>query len=75
MRIWDSLNYIEIKNFHEHKADVLALCASNVGKDTLYATGVDSKIIAITKTEAKGWVYTSCTRGQSHDISSLLLTK
>ena len=69
--IWDSINMIETARFSEHKADVVALCAGPSGKDTLYATGIDSKLVSFAKTESKGWIYTSCIRGQSHDINAV----
>ena len=75
VRIWDIVNCVETTKFHEHRADILALCVNHTTQDHLYATGVDSKVISITKTDSKGWVYTSCTRGQSHDISSLVVSK
>eukprot|EP01022_Parablepharisma_sp_SALTPOND_P024943 TRINITY_DN562_c0_g1_i6.p1 TRINITY_DN562_c0_g1~~TRINITY_DN562_c0_g1_i6.p1 ORF type:complete len:538 (-),score=34.43 TRINITY_DN562_c0_g1_i6:5528-7141(-) len=71
--IWDSINFIETARFTEHKADITALCAGDKGKDTLYATGIDSKITSMAKTESKGWVYTSCIRGQSHDINAICM--
>jgi len=70
--IWDSVNFIELVNFKEHKGDVTALCAE--AENSLYATGVDSKITAMSKVESKGWIYTSCIRGQSHDINSLCMS-
>lgn len=70
--IWDSTNFVELAHFREHRGDITALCP---GPDnSLYATGVDSKITAMSKVESKGWVYTSCIRGQSHDINALCLS-
>eukprot|EP00826_Nyctotherus_ovalis_P059134 TRINITY_DN8199_c0_g1_i20.p1 TRINITY_DN8199_c0_g1~~TRINITY_DN8199_c0_g1_i20.p1 ORF type:complete len:650 (-),score=99.46 TRINITY_DN8199_c0_g1_i20:24-1973(-) len=70
--IWDSTNFIELAHFKEHRGDITALCSGP--ENSLYATGVDSKITAMSKIESKGWVYTSCIRGQSHDINALCLS-
>jgi len=72
--IWDSINYIETARFTENKSDITTICTSNQINDCIYATGVDSKIISLSKIESKGWVYTSCIRGQSHDINAICLT-
>lgn len=75
--IWDLKFGTLIKSFNHLKADILAL-AVNAKYDTVYATGVDSRVISMTlqtdsETGREEWVLSSIYRGQSHDIKSLVL--
>lgn len=92
--IWDKKSGNSLKVFSELKGDVLAI-AVNQDQKTIYASGVDSKVICIREVQlsnkkkqhhmhvigennrvhggaAKDWVYSGNTRGQSHDIKSLI---
>jgi len=78
--IWNRKSGICLKTIEELQADVTTLCVS---KDTIFASGVDSKIISmrlvkeegiVGRTEApKSWIYAGNIRGQSHDIKSICL--
>lgn len=83
-----------MKVFSELRGDVLTL-AVNYDQKTIYASGVDSKVVCIRQVQLskkqmhhipkvigqdnsgrmdinKDWVYSGNTRGQSHDIKSLI---
>jgi len=62
-------------SFAEHEADVLAI-AVNEGEDTIYASGVDNKIISIRKVSPTGkerWVLSKKARDHTHDVRALAL--
>lgn len=66
-----------MKSFNHLKADILAL-EVNHKLQTIYATGVDSRVVSISlledvETSNKDWVLSSIYRGQSHDIKSLIM--
>lgn len=75
--IWDSKFGTLVKSFNHLKADILAL-EVNHKLQTIYATGVDSRVVSISllediETSNKDWVLSSIYRGQSHDIKSLIM--
>ena len=93
--MWDKRSGNSLKTFKESKGDILTLSA-NQDQKTVYASGVDSKVIWIRQVNLsnnkqkhytakiigyeendrldidKDWVYLGSTRGQSHDIKTLI---
>lgn len=87
--IWDKKSGNSLKVFSELQGDVLAMDINHDQK-TIYASGVDTKIVCIRQVQLatkqkhhvigakssvdveKDWVYSGNTRGQSHDIKSLI---
>lgn len=63
-----------LKSIHFHQSDILTLI-TNSTKNTVYASGSDSRIISIENLNDKeeNWMLTSQDRGQSHDVYSLVL--
>ena len=60
-----------LQSFHEHKADVLALAASEDGMH-VFASGVDSRIAKFSYEEStRKWVYTYSHRPHTHDVLTL----
>ena len=62
-------------SFAEHEADVLAI-GVNEGEDTIYASGVDNKVISIRKVGTGNkdrWVLSKKMRDHTHDVRALAL--
>ena len=71
--IWDAKFGTLIKKFSHLKGDINALEVSKAHR-AIYASGADSRVVSLQLEEEKEeWVFASITRGQSHDIKSLVL--
>jgi hypothetical protein len=68
-RVWNAAHGISLYQNKQSQYDLLCLCTSN---GTVYATGVDSKICSYQRQANNDWVASSSTRGQSHDVRSIL---
>ena len=76
IQLWNSKHGTLRQSFQLHLADVLTL-AVNEEEDTIYASGVDHKLVRLQKLKDKkgGWVKTAEVRQHSHDIRSIALSK
>ena len=77
LSIWDIEFGTLIKQFNNLQADILSI-AINPTFETIYATGVDSRVLSIElrrdeDANSSDWILSSIYRGQSHDIKSLIL--
>ena len=75
--IWDMQFGTLIKSFNHLQADILTLAVNPV-HHTIYASGVDSRVLSISlktdqDSQAEDWILSSIYRGQSHDIKSLVV--
>ena len=70
--IWDAEFGTLVKQFKQLKGDVNAL-EVNEDFSSVYASGVDSRVVTVQLKDEREWVFASIFRGQSHDIKSLLL--
>ena len=75
IQLWNSKHGTLRQSFQLHLADVLTL-AVNEEEDTIYASGVDHKLVRLQKLKDKGgWVKTAEVRQHSHDVRSIALSK
>lgn len=74
--MWNSQYGTLKQSVQIHKADVLTI-AVNKAEDTVYASGVDHKILRLKKVKSKGkkWVKTGEVRSHTHDVRSLALSE
>jgi U3 small nucleolar RNA-associated protein 4 len=70
VKFWEGKYGTLLTSFTDHEADILALVAV---QDSIYASGVDSKVVKFSLTDDK-WVLASKARGQSHDVRALAWT-
>ncbi|CAB3981633.1 U3 small nucleolar RNA-associated 4 homolog [Paramuricea clavata] len=75
-QFWDGKLGTLIKSFNVHIADVLAVCV-NQKEDTVYASGVDNKLVQFKlitdKDGSKTWSRSNSTRAHTHDIRALAM--
>ena len=75
VNLWNGVHGTLTKSFHSHKADVLTI-AVNVQEDTIYASGIDPKILKIQKLkEERSWVMAGDVRFHTHDVRCLAVSK
>ena len=76
IQLWNGKHGTLRQSFQLHLADVLTL-AVNEEEDTIYASGVDHKLVRLQKVKDKKgtWVKTGEVRQHSHDIRSIALSK
>ena len=70
--VWDAEFGTLVKQFKHLKGDVNSL-EVNEEFSSVYASGVDSRIVTVQLKDEREWVFSSIFRGQSHDIKSLVL--
>ncbi|XP_048576519.1 U3 small nucleolar RNA-associated protein 4 homolog isoform X2 [Nematostella vectensis] len=75
-QFWDGNQGTLLQSYNTHKADVLSICV-NEAQDTVFSSGVDSKVVQFkltaTKGENKEWTKASVSRPHSHDIRALVM--
>eukprot|EP01102_Stenamoeba_stenopodia_P021466 TRINITY_DN8652_c0_g1_i1.p2 TRINITY_DN8652_c0_g1~~TRINITY_DN8652_c0_g1_i1.p2 ORF type:complete len:875 (-),score=212.31 TRINITY_DN8652_c0_g1_i1:56-2680(-) len=74
-QFWDGVNGVLLQSFKEHRADVLAVVASDAG-DAVFSTGIDHKVslfVRIADDNQSKWVYSDSHRSHTHDIRALAL--
>ena len=76
IQLWNGKHGTLRQSFQLHLADVLTL-AVNEDEDTIYASGVDHKLVRLQKVKGKKgmWVKTGEVRQHSHDVRSIALSK
>ena len=76
IQLWNGKHGTLRQSFQLHLADVLTL-AVNEEEDTIYASGVDHKLVRLQKLKDKkgAWVKTAEVRQHSHDVRSIALSK
>ncbi|GIM15061.1 hypothetical protein Vretimale_17826 [Volvox reticuliferus] len=81
VQMWDSRFGTLLQRFTQHRADVLALAATEDGA-TVFAAGVDSQVAMFTLVSGgegagahhvESWVYTHYKRPHTHDVRALAL--
>ena len=75
VRIWDGKFGSQLKAFHLHKKDVLALALS---KGKIYSSGVDGQVNLLTnegKDEEAKWMFKGKKRPHSHDVLALAIAQ
>ncbi|KXZ42516.1 hypothetical protein GPECTOR_139g672 [Gonium pectorale] len=76
--MWDARFGTLLYRFTQHKADVLALAATEDGQ-TVFSAGVDSQVAMFTRVAAsspdmpESWVYTHYKRPHTHDVRALAM--
>ena len=76
IQLWNGKHGTLRQSFQLHLADVLTLAVSEE-EDTIYASGVDHKLVRLQKLKDKkgAWVKTAEVRQHSHDVRSIALSK
>lgn len=75
-QFWDANVGTLLQGFKSHEADVLAICV-NAKEDTIYSSGVDSRIVEfkfIQNKEDSEWMLAKGVKAVSHDIRALAIS-
>lgn len=75
VQLWTGKHGTLRQSFQLHLADVLTL-AVNEEEDTIYASGVDHKVVRLQRVKSKGnnWVKSGEVRQHTHDVRSIALS-
>ncbi len=74
LQIWDGVNGVMMSSFAQHTADVLAIVASK-DEDSIFAAGVDSKVICVKRLRPPSSSSSSSSRNKSPLPSSSSISK
>ncbi|KAG2432290.1 hypothetical protein HYH02_013013 [Chlamydomonas schloesseri] len=78
VQMWDGRFGTQLARFNQHRADVLALAATEDGS-AVFAAGVDSRVAQFARVagsapgQPDGWAYTHYKRPHTHDVRALAL--
>ena len=75
-QLWNGKHGTLKQSFNLHLADILTLAVSR-DENTIYASGIDHKIVKIQKVRSKGgtWVNAADMRPNTHDVKAISLSK
>ena len=75
VQLWNGKHGTLQQSFQLHLADVLTLAVSEE-EDTIYASGVDHKVVRLQRVKSKGnsWVKSGEVRQHTHDVRSIALS-
>jgi WD40 repeat protein len=72
--LWDVESGVQLAQFNEHQADVLAVKFSADGR-ALFASGVDPRVAAFRLAPDGRWVYSYSHRPHTHDVRALAMVQ
>ena len=70
VQLWDGTTAVLLSSIHQHTAEVLALCCSE-DEQSIFASGMDSRVVCVRRAGAGQWVYASAHRPHSHEVAAL----
>lgn len=70
LSFWQHSRGVLKQNIKTHEGDILTIC---VNHDTVYSSGVDSKVVRCELIQNE-WIVTGKAKGQSHDVRTLVFS-